>query len=71
MIWSVICEGDISASQNAVASNNSMRSSNPYDYLCPGYYLDNASMYGGKNFVSFNSDISGYRTSVGIHSSNV
>lgn len=71
MIWSVVSEGDIVGVQNAVSSNNTSRSSNPFDYLCPGYYLDNASMYGGKNFVNFNSDISGYRTSNSLYSSNV
>lgn len=67
MIWSIISENDILASQNSVVSDNSIRSSNPYDYLRMGYYLDNASMYGGKNFVNYNSNISGDRTSPELH----
>lgn len=32
------------------------RSTNPYDYIRTGYYLDNAQFFGGQNNVSFNSD---------------
>lgn len=34
-----------------------VRSSNPYDYIRTGYYLDNASLFGGNNHVSFNCNI--------------
>lgn len=30
------------------------RSSNPYDYIRTGYYLDNAALFGGTNNVSYN-----------------
>lgn len=30
------------------------RSSNPYDYIRAGYYLDNAALFGGYNNVSYN-----------------
>ena len=36
------------------------RSSNPYDYLRSGYYLDNAALFGGKNDVNYNCDISSH-----------
>lgn len=61
MIFSIISENDIFFTPAAV--NNSMRSSNPYDYIRCGYALDNASLFGGKNYVDFNSDIPSYRTS--------
>lgn len=64
MIWSVISEGEIflEASNCAgVSSCSSIRSSNPYDYLRRGYYVDGASMFGGKNIVDYNSDIPGNR----------
>ena len=35
-----------------------MRSSNPYSYVRFGYFLDNAEMYGGRNSVDYNGDIS-------------
>ncbi|MFR5876563.1 MAG: hypothetical protein ACLUFN_08740 [Eubacterium sp.] len=30
------------------------RSSNPYDYIRTGYYIDNAALYGGSNNVNLN-----------------
>lgn len=36
-----------------------VRSSNPYDYIRTGYYLDNASLFGGNNNVSFNCNFPG------------
>lgn len=63
MFWSIISEADVIFDANTIKAQNSLRSSNPYDYLRKGYYVDNASMFGGKNFVDFNSDHSGNRTS--------
>lgn len=71
MIWSVVSEGDIFSQQNCIQANNSIRSSNPYDYLRMGFYLDNASMYGGKNIVNYNSNLSGNRTSNMLYFSTV
>lgn len=59
MLHSIIDYNDIFCSYT-----NSMqgicRSSNPYDYIRSGYYLDNAELFGGKNNVSFNCDISSH-----------
>ena len=63
MFWSIISEADIIFDEKMIRAENSLRSSNPYDYLRKGYYVDNASMFGGKDFVDLNSYISGYRTS--------
>ena len=72
MIWSVVCEGEIFASNSAFAAKSGgARSSNPYDYLRCGYFLDNASLFGGKNFVDFNSDISSNRPGVDLYFSAV
>ncbi|MGN0534675.1 MAG: hypothetical protein ACI4IR_01575 [Eubacterium sp.] len=60
MIYSIVSLDDIFYSpSNTVAS---VRSSNPYDYIRDGYYLDNADIFGGENYVSFNSNISSHRT---------
>lgn len=64
MLWTVINESDIFYSQPS--ANNSVRSSNPYDYIRNGYFVDGASYFGGKDNVNFNSDISGNRTSLGL-----
>lgn len=72
MIWSVVCEGEIFASNSQPAADNgASRSSNPYDYLRCGYFLDNASLFGGKNFVDFNSDISSHRSGADLYFSVV
>lgn len=60
MIHSIISENDIFYTPPSVI--NGIRSSNPYDYIRNGYYLDNASLFGGKNYVDFNCNISGNRT---------
>ncbi|MCM1114485.1 MAG: hypothetical protein NC397_03225 [Clostridium sp.] len=61
MIYSIISFEDIFYNGKGVCADNSLRSSNPYDYIRAGYYLDNASLFGGDNNVDFKSNISGYR----------
>ncbi|MDD6604123.1 MAG: hypothetical protein PUE73_07340 [Eubacteriales bacterium] len=41
------------------STGNSVRSSNPYDYIRGGYYLDNATLFGGSNNVNLNCNFSG------------
>lgn len=60
MIFSIVSENDIFYTPHPVSNNQ--RSSNPYDYIRRGYFLDNASLFGGKNYVDFNSYIPGNRT---------
>ncbi|MGN0521668.1 MAG: hypothetical protein ACI4IQ_03410 [Eubacterium sp.] len=60
MLWTIISENDIFASP--VSADNSVRSSNPFDYIRNGYFVDNASLYGGKNYVNYNSRVSGNRS---------
>lgn len=67
MFWSIINENDILFDEKTIEAVNSVRSSNPFDYLRKGYFVDNASMFGGKNFVNFNCSFSGNRTSYNIH----
>ena len=71
MFWSIINENDILFDEKTIEATNSVRSSNPYDYLRMGYFVDNASMFGGKNIVDYNSDFSSDRTSFNIHISNI
>lgn len=67
MIWSVVSGNDIFYDfQNTTAVVSKGRSSNPYDYIRCGFCLDNASMFGGKNIVDYNSDISGNRSGVDL-----
>lgn len=63
MIYSIVSLNDIFYSQSGrAAAVNSVRSSNPYDYIRDGFYLDNA-MNGGEDYVRFNGNFSSYRTS--------
>jgi len=71
MLWSVINEQDIFYNANSFSACNSVRSSNPYDYVCAGYFVDNASMFGGKNFVNLNCNFSGNGTGCNISAPRV
>lgn len=64
MIYSIISENDIF--YTPASAVNSIRSSNPYDYIRRGYYLDNASLFGGKDYVDFNCNFPGNRTSANM-----
>ena len=46
------------------------RSSNPYDYLRSGYFLDNAELFGGENNVSYNCDISSHFSGANLYSAD-
>ncbi|MCD7797370.1 MAG: hypothetical protein LUG95_07200 [Clostridiales bacterium] len=66
MLWTVINESDVFYSPSAYPSaGNCIRSSNPFDYIRNGYFLDNASLFVGKDNVNFNSNISSAGT--GVH----
>lgn len=67
MIYSIVSLNDIFYTENSV--DNGVRSSNPYDYIRDGYYLDNV-MFGGENDVNFNSNISSHRTSTVLDIAN-
>ena len=71
MFWSIISEADVIFDEKTIKAENALRSSNPYDYLRTGYYVDNASMFGGKDFVDLNSYIPSYRTSPDFHTADI
>lgn len=71
MLWSVVNEQDIFYNKSNFSACNSIRSSNPYDYVRSGYFVDNASMFGGKNLVNLNCNFSGNRTGGNIPVSRV
>lgn len=71
MLWSVVSEQDIFFNNSSFSACNSIRSSNPYDYVRAGYFVDNASMFGGKNLVNFNCNFSGNRSGSNVPVSRV
>ena len=66
MIYSIVSLNDIFYTEPK--AQNIIRSSNPYDYIRDGYFLDNT-MSGGENYVRINSNISSFRTSTYLDTS--
>lgn len=70
MIYTIVSLDDVFyVKNNATAAVNCARSSNPYDYIRDGFYLDNA-MNGGEDYVRFNGNFSSYRTSNSLGASD-
>ncbi len=70
MIYTIVSLDDVFyVKDNATAAVNCVRSSNPYDYIRDGFYLDNA-MNGGEDYVRFNGNFSSYRTSNSLGASD-
>ena len=62
MLYTIANLDDVLSKSNDCSKSNAVncfRSSNPYDYLRLGYFVDNAALYGGKNNVSYNCNFSG------------
>lgn len=53
MLYTVMNLDEVMGKPYGVKSSAVM-SSNPYDYIRAGYYLDNASLFGGENNVDYN-----------------
>ncbi|MDD6620174.1 MAG: hypothetical protein PUE75_03705 [Eubacteriales bacterium] len=72
MLWTIINEQDIFYSPTVSANTkNSVRSSNPYDYIRNGYYLDNGSLFGGKDNVGYKINISGVASGADVDIPNI
>lgn len=72
MIYSIVSLNDIFYNEKNYASNSVLlRSSNPYDYIRRGYFIDNASLFGGENNVDFKSNISSNSAGDNIRSAGV
>ena len=57
MLYTIVDFNDV-FTENRL-DNPSPRSTNPYDYIRTGYYLDNAKYFGGHSNVNYNLNISG------------
>lgn len=58
MLYTIVDLNDVFRSNDKI--DRCCRSSNPYDYIRTGYFLDNAALYGGYNNVSYNCNIPKY-----------
>ena len=54
MLYTVADINLVLAENGGQSVRTSFMSSNPYDYIRGGYYLDNASLFGGLNNVNLN-----------------
>lgn len=68
MLHTIVDFNDVfyAPAQMAFELGSTARSSNPYDYVRRGYYLDNGLLFGGLNNVNYNCFISGNRTSTDL-----
>lgn len=62
MLYTIINLDDVYYNFENKITSGSAASSNPYDYIRHGYFIDNASLFGGIDNVSFNCDNTGYIT---------
>lgn len=59
MLWTVVSSDDIFYSGNSITPQKNNFSTNPYDYIRKGWYLDNSVMYRGVNNADIKFDYSG------------
>ncbi|MBQ9518042.1 MAG: hypothetical protein IJR60_08205 [Eubacterium sp.] len=59
MLHTVVSFDDIYYDYSGAVQNRKPRSTNPYDYIRKGWFLDNLSVYRGLNNVNLKSDYSG------------
>ena len=65
MLYTIVSLADVFGKYEKTEQKS--RSTNPYDYIRAGYYLDNAALFGGENNVNYNCDISGHITGCNIY----
>ena len=67
MLHTIINLDDVFYDERNYAFSEKSRSSNPYDYIRAGWFVDNADMFRGVYNVNFNSDYSGDISGYNIH----
>ena len=53
MLYTIVSIDDVLNQNLCVKCDGCERSSNPFDYIRTGYFIDNAALFGGSNNVSF------------------
>lgn len=59
MLYTIVSIDDVLNQNLCVKCDERERSSNPFDYIRSGYFIDNAALFGGSNNVSFKCNIPG------------
>ena len=59
MLQTIISLNDVFRDENTNVKNYVYPSTNPYDYISDGYFIENRNIFGGDNNVSFKCDIYG------------
>ncbi|MBQ7203763.1 MAG: hypothetical protein IJS03_07095 [Eubacterium sp.] len=62
MLFTIINLNDVFYSGDSAVKNNAERSTNPFDFIRMGWFLDNEEMFRGVNNVNLNFDYSSYFT---------
>ena len=70
MLHTIVSLDDVFYDANSFHSIKSERSSNPYDYIRAGWFLDNLPLFQGVNNVSLNSDFTSRISGNNLHISD-
>lgn len=70
MLYTIISLDDVFYSENDISAMKNERSSNPYDYIRAGWFLDNRVLFEGVNNVSLNSNFASRISGYNIHISD-
>ncbi|MBR1763175.1 MAG: hypothetical protein IJ731_07415 [Eubacterium sp.] len=70
MLHTIINLDDVFYDEKSYSALNIQRSSNPYDYIRTGWFVDNSALFEGVNNVSFNSNYSSRISGDNIHISD-
>ena len=59
MLYTIVSIDDVLNQNICVKCDGCERSSNPFNYIRTGYFIDNAALFGGSNNVSLKCNIPG------------
>ena len=60
MLHTIINLDDVFYSENSFSAVKNERSSNPFDYIRTGWFVDNSALFEGVNNVNINSNFSSH-----------
>ncbi|MBQ9530889.1 MAG: hypothetical protein IJR70_02335 [Eubacterium sp.] len=69
MLHTIINLDDVFYDEKSFNNVKNERSSNPYDYIRTGWFVDNSALFEGVNHVNFSSNYSSHISGCNIHSS--
>lgn len=70
MLYTIVNPDDVFYDENEFSKMKNIRSSNPYDYIRAGWFVDNRRLFEGVNNVVLNSNYSSHISGNNLHSSD-